>query len=106
MRIGKDEVMARVPILNPHFFTQAFFDPDCWDIDTDALFQGFRRSASVHGLVAKVSAGVTGAWRRGALWTIQTNGGTFHAAVAVNASGAWADETAAFLAQAHSAICL
>lgn len=94
-RLGQSEVLARAPILNPGFFLSAFFDPDCWDIEADALFQGFRKSAAAHGAVSRVKAEVAGAARKGSIWTIQTNAGSFEAAIIVNASGAWADHTAA-----------
>ena len=93
-RFSRDEVLAAAPILNPDFFASAFFDPDCWDIEADALFQGFRKSASANGTVAISKARVVSAERKSGYWQIDTHSGQFEAAVVVNASGAWADQTA------------
>jgi D-arginine dehydrogenase len=92
--LGRDEVLAAVPILNPEFFASAFFDPDCWDIEADALFQGFRKFANASGAVAVSKAGVVSAERKAGLWQIDTAAGRFEAGIVVNASGAWADQTA------------
>lgn len=93
--LSKDEVLARAPVVNPAFFEAAFFDPDCWDIDVEALFQGFQRSARARGAVAHRKAEVIGATRRNGVWEIETRAGTFRAPTVVNAAGAWADEVAA-----------
>lgn len=92
--LGKDEVLSAVPFLNPEFFACAFFDPDCWDINADALFQGFRKSVSASGAAARSKAGVISAKREGTVWQIETQAGWLEAAIVVNASGAWADQTA------------
>ena len=93
-RMSHAEVLNRAPILNPEFFASAFFDPDCWDIDADALFQGFRKSASASGAIACSKSGVISAERKVGQWQIETQAGRFETAVVVNASGAWADQTA------------
>lgn len=93
-RMSQAEVLTHAPILNPDYFVSAFFDPDCWDIDADALFQGFRKSASASGAIACLKSGVISAERKASQWQIETQAGQFEAAVAINASGAWADETA------------
>lgn len=93
--ITKDEALRRAQILNPDFFTTAFADPDCWDIDVESLFQGFQRKAKAGGAVARPKAELIGAKRVGGLWQIETNNGSFAATTVVNAAGAWADEIGA-----------
>lgn len=93
--LGKDEARALAPILNPDFFETAFHDPECWDIDVEALFQGFQRGAKASGAVAHRKAEVRGAARKAGVWEIETGAGSFRAATVVNAAGAWADEVAA-----------
>ena len=92
-----DEAMQRAPILNPDFFTSAFYDPNCWDIEVANLFQSYIKSAKKSGVVAHTKAGLLSASRKQSIWHIETAAGTFTAATIVNASGAWADKTASLL---------
>ncbi len=89
-----EEVMQRAPILNPDFFSSAFYDPNCWDIEVETLFQSYIRSAKKSGVVAHTKAGLLSAIRKQGQWHIETATGTFAASTIVNASGAWADKTA------------
>ena len=95
--ISKEEALKRVPILNPNFFTTAFIDPDCWDIEVESLFQGYQRRARAHGALAHRKAELTGATRRANHWQLETTGGTFDAEIVVNAAGAWAEPVGALL---------
>ena len=94
-RMTTQEVLQRAPILNPAFFSSAFFDPDCWDIEVETLFQAYQRSAKAYGAVAHRKAELRRAHRRDGVWRLETGAGLFQAVTLVNASGAWADETAA-----------
>lgn len=92
-----DEAIRRAPILNPDFFTSAYYDPKCWDIEVANLFQSFIKSAKKSGTSAYTKAGLRSAVRKQGKWHIETAAGTFVATTIVNASGAWADKTAALL---------
>ncbi len=94
-RLSVEETLLQAPILNPDFFTCAFHDPDCWDIEVETLFQGFQRSAKRHGAAAHRNAEVLAARYAGGEWELETRAGQFRAGSIVIASGAWADETAA-----------
>ena len=96
-RLTVDEALKRAPILNPEFFTSAFHDPDCWDIEVETLFQAWQRSAKRSGANAHRSAGLNCAQRKDGIWELETSSGKFTATTVVIASGAWADETAAML---------
>ena len=85
------------PPIPADFLAAALYDPDCWDIEVETLFQAFQRSAKRTGATACRSAGLTSAARKDGVWQLQTNAGMFTANTAVIASGAWADETAAIL---------
>ncbi len=93
--LSMDEALARAPILNPDFFTSAFHDPDCWDIDVESLFQGYQRMAKAGGAIAQRKAELLDAKRIGGTWELKTNNGSFAANAIVNASGAWADSVGA-----------
>ena len=62
-----------------------------WDIDTDALMQGFRRRS---GARIVTGARVVRIWREGR-WFAEWAGGVASGKVLVNAAGAWADGLAA-----------
>ncbi len=96
-RMTVDEALKRAPILNPEFFTSAFHDPDCWDIEVESLFQAYQRSARQSGAVAHRKAGLISAQRKDSIWLLETAAGVFTVNTVVIASGAWADETARIL---------
>ncbi len=72
----------------------ALFDPYAWDLDVDALLQGFLRGARAHGATVHTSQEAVAIARDGAGWRVSGNGFDLRADVVVNAAGAWADEFA------------
>lgn len=89
------EAVRRVPFLDPSYVTAAYYDPDYWDIDVDALLQGYARSARRAGAQLVTGAELHGARRQDGPWTIETSAGSFSADIVVNAGGGWADTIAA-----------
>ena len=88
------EVAARLPLLKSGYAVAGVYDPECRDIDVNALHQGFLRAARANGAELITNAGVLAIARRGAVWQAVTGAGDFEAPVLVNAAGAWADELA------------
>jgi D-arginine dehydrogenase len=87
---------ALVPVLRPEAAACAVLDPAAFDIDVDALLQGFLRGAKRHGAVLVTGARLVAARREGGGWQLTDEAGRHHAAaVFVNAAGAWADAVAA-----------
>ncbi len=96
MRLGEvpvAEARARVPILSPAL-TRAAIADHAWDIDTDAMVQGYARAARAAGAQVLLRAGVTAIRRDGPGWRVTTAAGEVTAAVIVNAAGPWADAVA------------
>lgn len=93
-RLTVEDAVARVPFLDPHHVTAAFFDPDYWDIDVDALLQGYARTARRAGAELATDAMLVAARREGDRWTIETSRGVRSAGIIVNAAGGWADTVA------------
>ncbi|MEW6599023.1 MAG: FAD-binding oxidoreductase [Pseudomonadota bacterium] len=93
-RVTGDEARAMVPILRPEAAVEALFEPDACDIDTDALLQGFIRSAKARGAQVVTDARVSSLQRKDGLWRLATAAAEVEAPVVVNAAGAWADEIA------------
>ena len=88
-------LLARAPILDPTYCAAAYFDPDYWDIEVDALLQAYARHARSHGAQVLEKRQLTSARRVGEKWLIETNDETISAGVLVNAAGGWADTVAA-----------
>jgi D-arginine dehydrogenase len=89
------EVSKACPLLRPGVAKAGFLEPDALDLDTNALLQGFARSARRAGARFLTGAPVRALERRGDSWRVSTPAGEIACAVLVNAAGAWADEIAA-----------
>lgn len=88
-------MLARAPMLKPTYAAAAYFDPEYWDIEVDALLQAYARHARRHGAQILEKRQLTGARRVGDRWLIETNEETIAAGTIVNAAGGWADTVAA-----------
>jgi D-arginine dehydrogenase len=93
--VGKAEVDRLAPMLKPDWAVLGVYDPECQDIDVDALHQGYLRQARKHGAQLITSAPVTRLMRDNGNWRVTTGAGSFTAPVIVNAAGAWGDTIAA-----------
>lgn len=91
--ISVDEACAKVPILNPEIITGAGYHAAAWDIDTDRMMQDFAKTIRANGGEIVTGARAT-AISKEPRWCVKTAKRDFEADLLVNASGAWADETA------------
>ncbi|MFD1327080.1 NAD(P)/FAD-dependent oxidoreductase [Mycoplana ramosa] len=89
-----EEALQRAPFLDPDYVTAAYFDPDYWDIDVDALLQGYARSARRAGAELVTGTELLAARQEDGRWKVETSTGTITADIIVNASGGWADTVA------------
>jgi D-arginine dehydrogenase len=94
-RLGPAEARERVPVLRLGAFDWGLYDPSAWDIEVDALLQGFLRGARAHGARVLTSHELTAIERTGAGWRLQGPDFELRADAVVNAAGAWADHVAA-----------
>ena len=92
--LDRAAMLARVPFLDPDRVAAAFFDPDCWDMDVDALLQAFLRSARRAGARLLSGTALEAARFHSGQWVLETTAGEVRAGRVVNAAGAWADEVA------------
>ena len=88
------EVAAMVPILRPEAGTMGVLDADAFDMDVDALHQGWLRMFRRAGGQLRVSSPLGAAERVGEAWRLKAGEHEISAAVVVNAAGAWGDEVA------------
>lgn len=87
-------MLARAPMLDPAYAAAAYFDPDYWDIEVDALLQAYARHARRNGAQILEGQMFSGARRVAGAWRIETGGDTISAGTLVNAAGGWADAVA------------
>jgi D-arginine dehydrogenase len=93
-RLSAQEALALVPVLRAGAFDWALLDPNAWDLDVDALLQGFLRGARAHGAQVRTAHEVLTVRSDGADWHVGGRDFSVRARVVVNAAGAWADELA------------
>jgi len=92
--LGIDEALTMAPFLRAEYVAGAFFDPDCWDIDVDALLQGYMRGARRGGVSVRGDCHITAITRRADGYCIDTGDGPVEAGILVDAAGGWADAVA------------
>lgn len=93
--LDTEAALRMVPVLRPEAAALAVFDAAAFDIDVDALLQGFLKGARAHGAQLVTRARVQSLQRQGGCWQIDVAQGTrFNATTVVNAAGAWADQLA------------
>ncbi len=93
-RIGIDDAVSVVPVLDPRAVAHAAIADHAWDIDTDLLIQSYAREARGRGATFHTAARVVALARDGGSWRAETPAGSFAGRVLVNAAGAWADAVA------------
>ena len=97
-RMTSTEARALVPVLRAEACDWAMLDANAWDLDVDALLQGFLRGARAHGARWLGSHEVTAIARDGAGWhirgAVRSDDFELRAQTVVNAAGAWADGVA------------
>lgn len=92
-RWSADRLHQTIPNLKP-VWSEAVFEPDCFDIDVAALHMAYLQNARRNGVVLQSRARVEEIVRNNDLWAIRWGSETASAARLVNAAGAWADEIA------------
>ncbi|HRN76671.1 FAD-binding oxidoreductase [Ottowia sp.] len=90
-----EAIVRAAPMLRPGLFEQALLDEDGYDIDVDALLQGFLRGARQAGGRLMTEVSPVSAIRTGDRWQLTlSDAAQVQAATVVNAAGAWVDEVA------------
>jgi D-arginine dehydrogenase len=93
--IDVDRAIAMVPILNREYVKAACYQAAAWDIDVNALHQGWLRKATTLAVQLFTKSDVRSAKHIAGQWQVETADRAFRARIVINASGAWADSTAA-----------
>ena len=92
--VSAKDSLRYCPVVRPEEFALALYEPECKDIDTDALMSGYLRSFRSRGGQVVTSARVGKLARSSGTWTAITPKGDFTAPVIVNAAGGWVQQIA------------
>lgn len=93
-RTSAEEALRFCPVIRTSEFIAALYEPDCKDIDTDALLTGYLKGLRARGGRLVTDGRVTALSRMGGTWRAATAAGDFDAPVAINAAGGWVQEVA------------
>lgn len=89
-------LLQRVPVLRPGGLQRGLFDANAYDIDVDALLQGFLRGSRRAGASVLLGQHIVAAEHTQGGWRVTLSAGeSLQAHTVVDAAGAWADEVAA-----------
>ena len=94
VRMGAAEIAERIPGVRPEW-SEAAYEAACSDIDVAALHAAYLRAARRAGARIATRAPLRSARRAASGWDVEVGGESIHAALIVNAAGAWADRVAA-----------
>lgn len=93
-RLSRESVLRRASILRPRAVHTALLETGAGDLDVARLHGGMVRKALEAGAAFLTDAGWPHIDREGTRWRVRTREGTLVSPILVNATGAWADETA------------
>lgn len=88
------EALRFCPVVRDSEFVSALYEPDCKDIDTNALLMGYLRALRKNGGTFVPDARVQSLQHAGGTWRASSPRGRFEAPVVVNAAGGWVQEIA------------
>ena len=92
--ISVDEAFQLIPVLNGEGITRQAYRPDVYDIDTNKLYEYYRKSALEHGAQIRKKTKLIAAYQKDKKWAVESSDGSITASVLINAAGAWADQVA------------
>ncbi len=99
--LNSEQLAQAAPALRADLFENALLDDNGYDIDVNAMLQGFLRGARQAGAALLTDVQPLSADRVDGAWQLQlSDGRAVSAPVVVNAAGAWADEVAALFGAA------
>jgi D-arginine dehydrogenase len=95
------DALRHCPVLRPETFALALYEPDCMDIDTNALLTAYLKAFRARGGTLLTEARADKIAHTAGQWTVSTPKGDFAAPVLVNAAGGWVQQVAALAGLPH-----
>lgn len=94
-RLGKEGILARLPLLQPAYADDALWEPGCADIAVAELHHAYLGQARKRGAALVCTFRVRAMTRAGGQWVLRARQQEeIRARIVVNAAGAWVDEVA------------
>jgi D-arginine dehydrogenase len=93
-RMDGARARALCGVLRADYVASALLEPECSDLDVNAVHQGFLRGLRQRGGSVATDATAQSIRQGGGRWIVETPSGAWRAPVLVNAAGAWADQVA------------
>jgi D-arginine dehydrogenase len=94
VRMDGGQAREMCGVLRGDYVASALLEPECADLDVNAVHQGFLRGLRQHGGSVITNATALSIVRTDGKWVVETPSGAWRAPVLVNAAGAWADQVA------------
>ena len=94
--ISADEAFKLIPALKLESITRQAYRPDVYDIDTNKLYEYYRKIALENGAQIRKKTKLKSAYQKNKKWEIESSDGDISASTLINAAGAWADKVAEF----------
>jgi D-arginine dehydrogenase len=99
--VAPTDALRFCPVIQAEKFALALHEPDCLDIDTDALMGGYGRALRRNGGQVLTNSRVVRMSRQTQGWRVWTDRAEFSAAVVVNAAGGWVQQVDLTIQRAH-----
>ena len=90
--VAARDALRYCPVVRTDQFALALYEPDCKDIDTNALMAGYLKSFRRRGGQLVTEARVCGLTFSRGCWTAKTSKGEYEAPTVVNAAGGWVQQ--------------
>jgi len=94
MWVDHDFIQARFPPLKDNYTHAAIYDPNVYDLDVNALQEGYLKSIRRSGSTFEAGFQVNAIERTNGLWLVSDGKREYAAPCLVNAAGAWVDDIA------------
>jgi D-arginine dehydrogenase len=91
IEINLKEALEHCPILNEDYVRETVLEPSALHIDVAGLLESFLRAFRRSGGIVSTKAEVISIRRNRDAWEVEAGGEMLHAAIVVNAAGAWCD---------------
>ncbi len=100
-RLSAKQVIDRAPFLRPQNVIAAAYEDGVFDMDVNALHQGFLAGFKANGGICKYKAELLSLTQNPNGWTAVVGQEQISARIVVNAAGAWADKVGAIANATH-----
>ncbi len=92
--VDNDFIQAKFPPLKDNYTHAAIYDPNVYDLDVNALQEGYLKSIRQSGSIFETGFQVSQIDRKNDLWIVSDGEREYAAPCLVNAAGAWVDDIA------------